>query len=175
MAATKSAPGWARRLAVETLTGWGLPGACEVAQLVVSELVTNSVNALEKAAQQIAPEVPVVRFRLSAGLGRGGPVVTVEAWDQIPFPPVRRSPGAGEESGRGLFLVEAVAENWGWYWPDRQVSRDMEWCPAEPGRITQNTAVFGKVTWAVVAGGDEDGRPVGHGTGTNSAGTRRQA
>ncbi|RAY11321.1 hypothetical protein DPM19_30310 [Actinomadura craniellae] len=154
LAATPSAPGWARRLVVETLTGWGLTCACDTMRLVVSELVTNSVNALEKVAQEMSPQTPVVRLRLTAAPAPDGSLVTVETWDQVPSPPIRRSPGAGEEHGRGLLLVEAVTTRWGWYWPARPLTDGMQWPEPRPdvtpGQIPPGAKATGKVTWAQI-------------------------
>jgi hypothetical protein len=36
-------------------------------------------------------------------------------WDASPWPPVRTEASDYAESGRGLILVEAVSEQWGWY------------------------------------------------------------
>ncbi|RAY11710.1 hypothetical protein DPM19_29285 [Actinomadura craniellae] len=129
-------------------------------QLIVSELVTNSVTALEETARHMAPQVPAVRFRLSADPGPDGAMVTVEVWDQLPSPPRPRSPVATEEGGRGLLLVGAVAKEWGWYWPDHRVGPGVEWRPAEPKLITESTALFGKVTWATVTNGHGRGGPL---------------
>jgi hypothetical protein len=55
--------------------------------------------------------------------------VVVFVWDASPRPPTRADPGADTESGRGLLLVEALSEHWGYFSPDG-----------------------GKVAWAVVPG-----------------------
>ena len=38
----------------------------------------------------------------------------VEVWDQAPGIPVLREAAGDEESGRGLILVNAISEKWGW-------------------------------------------------------------
>ncbi|WP_158566729.1 ATP-binding protein [Actinomadura craniellae] len=153
--AAPSAAGQARRLVVQALAEWGLSGACEAMRLVVSELVTNSVTALEQAV----PDGPsVVRLRLTADLGPGGSLVTVQVWDQAPCLPVRQSPGAGEENGRGLLLVEAVSQEWGYYQPAHPLTDEETGAKPWPGPTSwphdketpPSTAKSGKVTWAAV-------------------------
>ena len=34
--------------------------------------------------------------------------------DASPLPPIRKDAAPGEESGRGLMLVEELSERWGW-------------------------------------------------------------
>ncbi|MGI5488238.1 ATP-binding protein [Microtetraspora malaysiensis] len=89
----------ARRLVRTQLGGWGCGEHCEVAELLVSELVTNAVRH-----------------------GNGGPVLTLtsadgalrcEVEDESPAP-VRTRPAAGDdEGGRGLLLVDALSSSWG--------------------------------------------------------------
>ncbi|HYJ76682.1 MAG TPA: SpoIIE family protein phosphatase [Kineosporiaceae bacterium] len=90
----------ARAVALETLQAWGEPPAvCDVAQLVVSELVT---NALRYGAGTVAMQ-----------LSRHDDGVVVEVYDEGVGTPRRRRAGADEEGGRGLLLVAAVAAAWG--------------------------------------------------------------
>lgn len=63
--------------------------------------------------------------------------VVILAWDASPLPPVPADPRADAENGRGLLLVDAISERWGWYVPGEQPSADA------PGQ-------HGKVVWAVV-------------------------
>ena len=43
--------------------------------------------------------------------------IAVLVWDASPQPPVRTHIDDEAESGRGLLLVEAVSQRWGWYTP----------------------------------------------------------
>ncbi|MGI5490187.1 ATP-binding protein [Microtetraspora malaysiensis] len=89
----------ARRLVRTQLGGWGCGEHCEVAELLVSELVTNALHH-----------------------GSGGPVLTLtsadgtlrcEVEDESPAP-VRTCPAAGDdEGGRGLLLVDTLSSSWG--------------------------------------------------------------
>jgi anti-sigma regulatory factor (Ser/Thr protein kinase) len=69
-------------------------------QLITSELGTNAVahGAGERMMLLLSGDDQRVRVEVSDG-GGGEPLV--------------REPGAGEEGGRGLVIVEAVAERWG--------------------------------------------------------------
>ncbi|WP_406723712.1 ATP-binding protein [Streptomyces sp. GD-15H] len=98
----------ARSFTRETLCGWSLDHCCDDAGLVVTELATNAVT---HAAPRPA-EVPNVRlgFRLHPAYL----VITVS--DADCRPPVH-TPDAGspmEEHGRGLRIVDALSEAWGW-------------------------------------------------------------
>jgi len=77
--------------------------------LIASELVTNSVAEIDKVDWVAAR--PPVRLWL-----RGGPsLVTLLIWDAMAAVPVPHTASLGDESGRGLFLVEAYSARWGYY------------------------------------------------------------
>lgn len=83
-----------------TLDVWGLPEVCETAELVVSELVTNAV------VHTGAP--PLLTLRHDPATARLA-VGVADASTRHP------SPGALDEdalSGRGIRIVEALAERW---------------------------------------------------------------
>lgn len=89
----------ARRLAGGQLAFWGLGEHREIAELLVSELVT---NALRHGAGSI-------RLSLRARCG----MVRCEVEDAgATVPRVRRS-GEGDEGGRGLRLVSMLSSGWG--------------------------------------------------------------
>ena len=85
---------------------WGLDGLAENAELLVSELVTNAVQAMAGQDDQSA-----VCLRLSSDNTR----LLIEVWDADPRPPAPKDLGADgipdleEEGGRGLFLVAALS------------------------------------------------------------------
>jgi anti-sigma regulatory factor (Ser/Thr protein kinase) len=83
------------------LEGWGLSEQCDTAELLVSELVT---NALVHTAS---------RFRLTLTAAHG--VLRCEVSDTDRRIPRVWETGVTEdrESGRGMFLVDALAERWG--------------------------------------------------------------
>jgi anti-sigma regulatory factor (Ser/Thr protein kinase) len=113
----------ARLHARQVLWEWRLGGLREVAELVVSELVTNAVQAT--AGRQLpAP----VRLRLSSDGSRA----LVEVWDADSRPPQPRAveadgvPDLVAERGRGLLLVAALSTRWGWY-PERRCGGKVVW------------------------------------------------
>jgi anti-sigma regulatory factor (Ser/Thr protein kinase) len=87
---------------------WGLAGIAEQAELLASELVTNAVRASERLR---TPEQPVVGIWLVSDQIS----VVIHVWDASSGIPVRQQAGPGDEGGRGLLLVEALATEWGCY------------------------------------------------------------
>lgn len=90
----------ARSRVREVLSDWGLDGTVDVAVLLVSELVTNS---LRYASGPIG-----VRMVL---LSTGG--LLVEVSDPLPDPPQERNATPDDEGGRGLQLVACSSRRWG--------------------------------------------------------------
>lgn len=90
----------ARRTVHDTLAAWGLDILADDMVLVASELVT---NALQHAS---GPIVMVLQQR--------DETVLVEVADVSSALPVPRSESADDESGRGLALVEALSDDWGY-------------------------------------------------------------
>ncbi|GAA1007184.1 MULTISPECIES: ATP-binding protein [Streptomyces] len=84
------------------LRGWNLASLGDTAALLVSELVTNS---LQHAAGPIG-----VRLLRPEGLPK---VLLVEVSDPLPEPPHERPARCDEEGGRGLQLVASVSRRWG--------------------------------------------------------------
>ncbi|TKT02567.1 ATP-binding protein [Streptomyces lasalocidi] len=84
------------------LRGWGLEPVSDVAALLVSELVTNS---LRHATGPIG-----VRLMRPAGIGG---VLLVEVSDPLPELPRERVARPDDESGRGLQLVASASRRWG--------------------------------------------------------------
>jgi anti-sigma regulatory factor (Ser/Thr protein kinase) len=99
----------ARLHARHAVSEWGLAGLSDSTELVVSELVTNGVQA-SRAMAEFA-----VRLWLVCDRAR----VVILVWDASPRPPVRMDVSEHTESGRGLMLVEAVSEQWGWFFAAR--------------------------------------------------------
>jgi hypothetical protein len=106
------------------LDEWNLAALADPAELIVSELVTNSVQATtDQDGQPRYGEagLPVVHFWLASDHAR----VLVEVWDSVPRAPAARQAGLDEEGGRGLALVEAMSDRWGWTtvpgWPGKVV------------------------------------------------------
>jgi anti-sigma regulatory factor (Ser/Thr protein kinase) len=92
---------------------WGLADQADVSELVVSELVTNAVQASDrlKARADLAI-VPVVRISVSSD----GESLMLRVWDASPDMPVRKDPSLDQDGGRGLMLVDSLAKEWGTYY-----------------------------------------------------------
>jgi anti-sigma regulatory factor (Ser/Thr protein kinase) len=89
----------ARRFAARACGDWGLGEACDVVALLVSETVTNAIKHAD----------PPVELRLHREGGR----LRVEVRDTSPRRPVVKAYDPDRESGRGMELVEALADTWG--------------------------------------------------------------
>lgn len=86
----------------------GLDGPlAETLILLISELVTNAV---------VHTGCPAVLRILLSGTHRGGhaETVRVEVADGSAQPPVPRYAGGDDTNGRGLELVDGLADRWGW-------------------------------------------------------------
>ncbi|WP_079179395.1 ATP-binding SpoIIE family protein phosphatase [Streptomyces atratus] len=95
---TYEAPGRARRLVRRTLAGWSLEELADVAELLVSEIVTNAVRYAERP--------------MSLRLLRTG-VLRCEVGDDSTRLPRRHRVRPMDETGRGLHVVNALAQRWG--------------------------------------------------------------
>jgi anti-sigma regulatory factor (Ser/Thr protein kinase) len=122
LGAVPTAPRCARAWTREILWEWGAAELADTAELLVSELVTNSLQA--------CAGLDLAGIRLVLTLDRGELAILVR--DSHPGVPLAVQPGAGDESGRGLLIVEQLSDRFGWYPLD----------DPEPA----------KVTWAVISG-----------------------
>ncbi|GGL74896.1 ATPase [Streptomyces fumigatiscleroticus] len=100
------------------LTAHGLIRLVDVAELLAAELVSNAVRHTKGPA--------ALRVRWSAG------VLRIGAWDadpEPPEPPRALARSADLEEGRGLALVRACADVWGWQPLAREGGRGKYvWC-----------------------------------------------
>lgn len=110
------APRRARALARSALASWGLAHLLDDVELVISELVTN--------ASRLGTPVAVL-----VSLRPADDEIEIAVWDDGPGLPEPGAPDEEAEAGRGLLLVEARSNAWGW----------------RPGRDGN-----GKVTWATL-------------------------
>lgn len=100
---------------------WGLGPLERSAELVVSELVTNAVLASQAQDHSVAVRLWLLSDKTS---------VLVLVHDASSQPPMLLRVAPDAERGRGLMLVDAVSEEWGWYAPSETT---------------------GKVVWALVS------------------------
>ncbi len=105
LGALVSAVPCARLHARHVLREWGLARLGDSTELLVAELVTNAVQASRAAAQ-----APSVRLWLLSDSAQ----VLIVVWDASPDPPARITASDEAENGRGLMLVEAISNQWGW-------------------------------------------------------------
>jgi hypothetical protein len=132
LGALPSAVPCARLHAKQVLWEWGLDALAEAVELIVSELVTNGLQASEGMTESRcrglwASGVPPVQLWLCSDKQN----ILVQVWDGNDRRPERKEVDLEAAGGRGLLLVEALSAEWGTY---------------APGRSS------GKVVWALVAG-----------------------
>ncbi|MGW2226685.1 ATP-binding protein [Streptomyces formicae] len=92
-----------------------LPQLSDIAELLATELVSNAVRHTKGPA--------ALRVRYADG------VLRIGAWDADPTPPAPppRLAAVGAEQGRGLDLVRACADGWGWEPVDSESGKYV-WC-----------------------------------------------
>lgn len=104
IAALPSGPSLARRFVAATLRAWQeQPELIETAVLLVSELVTNAVRAVDTARAA----------RVELALRRQSGRVIIEVYDNGSGLPVLARIKPDAENGRGLLLVQALSKEWG--------------------------------------------------------------
>jgi hypothetical protein len=101
----------ARRLTRNTLRDWGLGSLAEDAETIVGEFVANAVtHAADVAAEGRRVGADNLGLRL---LRRTGEVICA-VLDPSDVAPVLKTTASIEESGRGLQMVDALSDVWGW-------------------------------------------------------------
>lgn len=89
----------ARRFVEQTLSRWQCDEVIDTVKLLVSELVGNAIGHAHSEVEVIVHLLPD-RLR-------------VDVVDDDPDGPRRRAPSEGDIGGRGIAVVEAMAEAWG--------------------------------------------------------------
>lgn len=97
--AEATAPAQVRSFVRAELAVWDLARLTEVAELLVSEVVTNAVRHAGTGGR-------VELRRTEQG-------VRIDVADHGTGVPVRRTPGPDEIAGRGLGIVDTLASRWG--------------------------------------------------------------
>lgn len=117
-AAMPSAPSLARHHAVAVLRKWDLPSdIIETTELLVSELVTNALNACGTNPMPQEIDGPDAVEGISLALRLLHDRLVMEVSDNDPNPPVPALAAADSESGRGLMLIQALTKEWGFAFP----------------------------------------------------------
>jgi anti-sigma regulatory factor (Ser/Thr protein kinase) len=113
LAALPTVPAVARGFVRSTLPAWCLERLTGNAELVVSELASNAVAASADRSGRpayVRGHMMIIRVCLLSD----GVRVLLEVWDQAPGTPVIRDTAVYAEAGRGLMLLGAIADRWGW-------------------------------------------------------------
>ena len=109
--------GEVRSFVAEVCREWGLETSSDTAVLLASELATNAVRYAR---------TPVIVW-----LGRRPDRIVLSVEDASPESAVRRSAGSLDEGGRGLQIVDALAQRWG----EKEVPRGkLVWAELATGR-----------------------------------------
>ena len=118
--AEASAAGDSRRFVRQVCSSWALAAdRIDTAALLVSELVTNAVEA---PVVPVCADLQVIGVRL---VERRDSVV-IEVWDTSPQPPRLIEPSEDSVDGRGLLLVNALSIQWGYC--DLGTGGKVVWC-----------------------------------------------
>ena len=133
----------ARDFTVATLYRWGAAERCQDIAVVVSELLTNALRHARPGTGDTRPRRPV---RL--GLLQLRPCVLCAVADPSTAAPVPRPPGALDETGRGLHIVCALSDGWG-YTPSG--TGKVVWAMFS-ARLTELSAARYPNTWDQVPG-----------------------
>lgn len=107
LGAVATAPGCGRAWTRAILWEWRLTRLADSAELIASEMLTNALLASRRL------ERPAIGLTLLSDQEQL--VILVRDFD--PGAPAPRHASADEESGRGLMLVEAISDRFGWYRP----------------------------------------------------------
>ena len=145
----------ARLHTTAVLWEWGMEALAQPAELAVSELVTNAVRASTDArrASPVPGGLPVVALRLAGDHEH----LLVEVSDYDPRPPIPTVADPEHDGGRGLLLIAAVSERWGYYYPATDpVARGHAPVPDAGGWLAAAPALPadeepGKIVWALLS------------------------
>ena len=113
----------ARGFAVATLRHWGAADRCEDVAVVVSELLTNALRHALPCADGTLPRANGTpprsagtrrRWPIRLGLLQCGPGLLCAVADPSESAPAQTKPGELAETGRGLEVIGALSDSWGY-------------------------------------------------------------
>ncbi len=119
LVALPTSPFWARRYTRSFL------GSCrgmsestaETAELLVSELVTNSVRFSGDPGRKLRYSERANAGLISLSLRHFREGLLIEVYDTDNDPPIRSDADDYAEDGRGLMLVDALSKEWSYFYP----------------------------------------------------------
>ncbi|MFE7598735.1 ATP-binding protein [Streptomyces sp. NPDC057494] len=154
LAATPNAVAWARRHTVDILQRWRFPDeGIEVARLLVSELATNAIRHAHptKTAAAAADSAGIGTIVLMLWPSDGGIILAVS--DPDPRPPAPRASDASATGGRGLVLIQTMANRWG-YSPTQPHPGKIVWAevPARPSSALGEQGFGGRQAAPILIG-----------------------
>lgn len=113
--ATPQAVGRARKHARLMTDKWGLTALSDSVEVIVSEMVTNSVRAATSHYRGAGSDTdstnnpPPVQLWLFSSKHE----ILIQVWDTDDRQPARRPSEPTSENGRGLLIVESLSTSWG--------------------------------------------------------------
>jgi anti-sigma regulatory factor (Ser/Thr protein kinase) len=124
--AALSSPRHARAWTRQILREWQLAGLADDAEAIIGELAANAVHA------SAGPKQPAIRLALAFNHCE----LLILVSDGNPALPQAQDPAADAESGRGLLMVEALSNRYGWYRLDGGTAGKVVWAelPAVPSK-----------------------------------------
>jgi anti-sigma regulatory factor (Ser/Thr protein kinase) len=114
-----TSPFWARRytrLFLDSCRGLSADTA-EIAELLVSELVTNAVRFAGDPARTLRYSERASASLIRLSLRHFLQFLLIEVYDADSNPPIRSLADDQAENGRGLMLVEALSKEWSYFVP----------------------------------------------------------
>lgn len=107
MAARPAAVPRSRAIVRDLLREWQLETMSDDVTLLLSELMTNAVQAARSGDGQASRAFVAATVRLTAT------AVLLEVWDANPAPPVVQEVDVTSGCGRGLLMIEYLSSTWG--------------------------------------------------------------
>ena len=119
LVALPTSPFWARRYTrsfLDSCKGMG-EDAADMAELIVSELVTNAVRFAGNPTRTLRYSERANASLISLSIRHFREGLLIEVYDTDSNPPIRSHAEDYAESGRGLMLVEALSKEWSYFFP----------------------------------------------------------
>jgi anti-sigma regulatory factor (Ser/Thr protein kinase) len=119
LVALPTSPFWARRytrLFLDSCRGM-IKEAAEIAELLVSELVTNAVRFSGDPEKTLRYSERANAGLISLSLRHFGEGLLIEVYDTDNNPPILSDHDDYTENGRGLMLVDALSKEWSYFFP----------------------------------------------------------